>query len=65
MGSWLDSRVNIRLMRESDLPLIEWDGEYTRYRKDLSRNLSRFTGWQINTLGLQKSTKLGLSDKFF
>lgn len=30
--NWLD-RVNIRLMREADLPELEWDGEYTRYRK--------------------------------
>lgn len=32
MENWLDS-VNIRLMRESDLPLIEWGEEYVRYRK--------------------------------
>ncbi|HOW07773.1 MAG TPA: GNAT family N-acetyltransferase [Flexilinea sp.] len=32
METWLDS-VNIRLMRESDLPLIEWGDEYVRYRK--------------------------------
>lgn len=25
--------LNIRLMREEDLPLIEWDGEYARYRQ--------------------------------
>ncbi len=32
MGNWIDS-VNIRLMNEADLPAIEWDGEYKRYRK--------------------------------
>ncbi len=32
MTNWLDT-VNIRLMTESDLPEIEWDGEYRRYRK--------------------------------
>lgn len=32
MKAWL-GQVNVRKMRESDLPLIEWDGEYTRYRK--------------------------------
>ena len=30
--AWLD-RVHIRKMRESDLPLIEWNGAYTRYRR--------------------------------
>ncbi len=30
--NWLD-RVTIRLIREEDLPALEWDGEYTRYRK--------------------------------
>ena len=29
---WLD-RVVIRLIREADLPELEWDGEYSRYRK--------------------------------
>ncbi len=29
---WLE-HVNIRLIREADLPLLEWDGEYARYRK--------------------------------
>ncbi len=29
---WLD-RVMIRLLREEDLPALEWDGEYSRYRK--------------------------------
>lgn len=29
---WLD-HVTIRLMKEADLPALEWDGEYTRYRK--------------------------------
>ncbi len=29
---WLD-RVTIRLMKEEDLPEIEWGGEYARYRK--------------------------------
>lgn len=32
MATWLDS-VMVRKMREEDLPLIEWDGEYERYRK--------------------------------
>ena len=32
MKDWLD-RVNVRKMREADLPLIEWEGEYARYRK--------------------------------
>ena len=30
--NWLDS-VTIRLMKETDLPELEWDGEYSRYRK--------------------------------
>lgn len=41
--NWLD-RVNIRLLREEDLPALEWDGEYTRYRKiyqEVYRNLER------------------------
>ena len=29
---WLD-HVTIRLIKEADLPALEWDGEYTRYRK--------------------------------
>ena len=29
---WLD-QVTIRLIREEDLPALEWDGEYSRYRK--------------------------------
>lgn len=58
MGSWLDS-VNIRLMRESDLPLIEWDGEYTRYRKiyrEIYRGLlaGRSMPWiaEVNPIGI-------------
>ncbi len=31
-ADWLDL-VTIRLIREADLPELEWDGEYTRYRK--------------------------------
>ena len=41
--NWLD-QVNIRLLREEDLPALEWDGEYTRYRKiyqEVYRNLAR------------------------
>ncbi len=30
--NWLD-RVRIRLIREADLPELEWNGEYSRYRK--------------------------------
>ena len=30
--NWLD-QVTIRLIRETDLPALEWDGEYIRYRK--------------------------------
>lgn len=58
MGSWLDS-VNIRLMRESDLPIIEWDGEYTRYRKvyrEVYRGLlaGRAIPWiaEVNHIGI-------------
>jgi ribosomal protein S18 acetylase RimI-like enzyme len=40
MQNWLDT-VEIRLMRETDLPSIEWGEEYIRYRKvyrDVYRN---------------------------
>ena len=40
---WLDS-VTIRYMTEEDLPALEWDGEYTRYRrvyKEVYRNFTR------------------------
>ena len=40
---WLD-HVTIRLIRETDLPALEWDGEYTRYRKvyqEIYRNFQR------------------------
>ena len=30
--NWLDT-VTIRLMKEADLPALEWDGEYQRYRR--------------------------------
>lgn len=43
MNSWLDS-VQIRLLRETDLPQLEWDGEYARYRRvyrEVFRNYSR------------------------
>ena len=30
--NWLDT-VKIRLMREEDLPALEWDGEFRRYRR--------------------------------
>lgn len=39
--NWLDT-VNIRIMKEEDLPLIEWDGKYSRYRRiyrEVFRNL--------------------------
>ena len=29
----LTEEVNIRLLREEDLPALEWDGEYKRYRR--------------------------------
>lgn len=31
-ADWLDL-VTVRLIREEDLPALEWDGEYTRYRR--------------------------------
>lgn len=40
---WLD-HVTIRLLREEDLPALEWDGEFTRYRKiyqEVYRNSQR------------------------
>ena len=40
---WLD-HVTIRLLREEDLPALEWDGEYIRYRKvyqEVYRNSQR------------------------
>ena len=40
---WLE-HVTIRLIREADLPELEWDGEYTRYRKvyqEVYRNSQR------------------------
>ena len=30
--TWLD-QVTIRLLREADLPELEWEGEYSRYRR--------------------------------
>lgn len=36
------NQINIRKMKESDLPLIEWNGEYSRYRRmyrEVYRNL--------------------------
>ena len=53
MENWLD-KVEIRLMKESDLPLIEWGGEYMRYRKvyrEVYRNFlaGRTTPWIATT----------------
>ena len=40
---WLE-HVTIRLIKEADLPALEWDGEYARYRKvyqEVYRNSQR------------------------
>lgn len=39
--TWL-ARVQIRQMAEDDLPLLEWDGEYTHFRRVYADAFNRF-----------------------
>jgi len=40
-ATWL-ARVQIRQMAEDDLPLLEWDGEYTHFRRVYADAFNRF-----------------------
>lgn len=39
-GDWL-SRVVIRVVEQSDLPALEWDGEYTHFRRMFAESFQR------------------------
>lgn len=41
-NEWLE-QVRIRLIREEDLPLLEWNGEYSRYRRIYAEVYHNFT----------------------
>lgn len=61
--AWLD-RVNIRKMRESDLPLIEWDGAYARYRR-VYREIYRNQENGITTALIAESPEDGVIGQIF